>query len=500
MNTNLNRWLGRTAYQIMPDRFCKKDEALTAIQGRNIKAWNDRMPNWEPGIDGEYANDYFYCGNLKGITSKLEYIKNLGFDMIYLNPIEESFSYHHYDPGNQREIDQWLGTWADFTTLCQRAHELGILIVVDLVFNHMGIHSVYFEDPQYAHWIKRDFEGKPIFWWNFKDLPECNTRDTSYQDAMTDVTREYLKHGADGIRLDLGENLPKEFLNAIGRVKEEYPETIIIGEMWGIATDKNDEDAKIFDGQLDSVMNYPLADAILRWTRWGADGHFRYNFERVYRDYPVDAQNILLNNIATHDTPTTMTMMVGEIMNSNVFDKQIWDIEAPWRSENSFDTYGFRKYEMEHDDMSEEEYERAKKLTKVAIAVLYTIPGIPCVYQGTEIADIGYKDPFNRKPYDWDKEEDDMKQFVSTMGAFRRENYEILAEGHASIYQVDSNVLILERFLENGSSIYVAVNRTNEVQNISLPENNSELKIIYASDNESSKSKLGKFGIVIARK
>ena len=499
MSTNLKRWLGRTAYQIMPDRFCKQYESLTAIPGRNIKAWDDRMPNWEPGIDGEYANDYFYCGNLKGITSKLEYLKNLGFDMIYLNPIEESFSYHHYDPENQREIDQWLGTWTDFAKLCDKAHELGILVVVDLVFNHMGIRSIYFNDPQYAHWIKRKENGDPVFWWGFKDLPECNTKDTSYQEAMTDVVKKYLGLGADGIRLDLGENLPKEFLDAIGKVKEEYPETIIIGEMWGIATDKNDEDAKIFDGQLDSVMNYPLADAILRWTRWGVDGHFRYNFERVYRDYPVDVQNVLLNNIATHDTPTTMTMMVGEIMNGNIFDKQIWDIEAPWRYENGFDTYGFRKYEMEHDGMTKEEYELAKQLTKVAIAILYTIPGIPCIYQGTEIADVGYKDPFNRKPYDWNKDEEDMKQFVATMGTYRAENKDILAEGKAIIVRVDSDVLILERYLEDGGKIYVAVNRTDKIQNISLPNDTPELKIIFATNNESSKSKLAEFGIIIAR-
>ena len=497
MSTNLNCWLGRTAYQIMPDRFCKLDENLRAIPGRTIKAWDDRMPNWRPGLDGEYTNDYFYCGNIKGITSKLEYIKSLGFDMIYLTPIIDSYSYHHYDPNNHFKIDQWLGTWSEFNSMCNKAHKLGILIVVDIVFNHTGIRSIYFDNPKYANWYKRDSDGNPVFWWNFKDLPECNTLDSHYQEEMTNVVRKYLQMGADGIRFDLGENLPKEFLDAIGIVKEEYPTAIFIGEMWGIASDKDYEDAKIFDGQLDSVMNYPLADAILRWTRWGEYGHFEYNFKRVYHDYPINVQNVLLNNIATHDTPTTMTMLVGEKMNPDVFSDRIWDIEKPWRTEDSFDTYGFRKFEAEHDAIIGEDYIKAKLLTKIAIAILYTIPGIPCIYQGTEIADTGYKDPFNRKPYDWNKNEEGMKQFVTMMGNYRKENSDILAEGKAKIIRADSDILIIERFIDDVKRIYLAVNRTPNYQSISLP-NDDSLKIIFAMDN-CSKLELVSYGIVIAR-
>ena len=498
MSTNLNCWLGRTAYQIMPDRFCKLNEQLRAIPGRTIKAWDDRMPNWKPGIDGEYTNDYFYCGNIKGIISKLEYIKNLGFDTLYLTPIEASFSNHHYDPANHLEIDQWLGSWTEFAVMCEKAHELGILIVVDIVCNHTGIHSIYYENPQYAHWYKRKPNGEISFWWGFKDLPECNTMNKQYQDEMTNVIKHYLRIGADGIRLDLGESLPKEFLMAIARVKEEFPEAIFIGEMWGIATDKSYEDAKIFDGQLDSVMNYPLADAILRWTRWGKDGHFRYNFERVYNEYPAEVQNVLLNNIATHDTPTTMTMLAGDKMNDDVFGDSIWDIEAPWRTEDDFDTYGFRKFEAEHDAIVGKEYNKAKALTKIAIAILYTIPGIPCIYQGTEIADTGYKDPFNRKPYDWNKVEEDMKQFVSMMGQYRKGNSDILAKGKARIVRIDANVLILGRYLDDGSRIYLAVNRTESSQNIDLFAYGNQFQVIFAMDN-CSLCELKSYGIIIVR-
>ena len=142
---NLNIWLGRTAYQLIPDRFFRFGNVPNEIEGRLLKDWNDRMPNWKPDSDGVYRNNYFYGGNLKGIAEKLSYLKGLGFNMIYITPIEESVSYHHYDVGNHLNIDPWLGTWSDFRDLCNKAHLLDILIMVDLVFNHTSIHSRYYQ-------------------------------------------------------------------------------------------------------------------------------------------------------------------------------------------------------------------------------------------------------------------------------------------------------------------------------------------------------------------
>lgn len=498
MSDKLNRWLGRTAYQIMPDRFCRVDEPMEAFEDRTLKAWNDRMPNWRPGLDGEYKNDYFYGGNLKGIISKLEYIRELGFTMIYITPIGSSHSYHHYDPQNHMEIDQWLGTWDDFKDLCNRAHQLGILVVVDVVFNHTGIKSIYYEEPQYAHWYKRKSSGEISFWWGFKDLPECNTLDKSYQEEMKKVLEKYLENGADGVRFDLGEGLSKEFLLVMGEVKEQYPETIFIGEMWGFATDKSQEDGKIFDGQLDSIMNYPISDGILRWVRWGFHAHFIYNYSRVYGEYPFEVQNLLLNNIGTHDTPTTMTMLGGEKMNDNVFDKQIWDIEAPWRTSSGFDTYRFREFEAQNDELKIYEYVKAKAFTKIAIAIMYFLPGIPCIYQGTEIAETGYKDPFNRKPYNWDNLDEEMIEFVAKMGKIREENKDILAKGNSRIIKIDESVLIIERFNEFGNRIVIAVNRTSTWQYYMIPGNNTNMKVVYGLEG-CSNTWLSEFGIFIAR-
>lgn len=489
MSTNLSIWLGRTAYQIIPDRFFRSGGTPTHYNGRKLKDWTDRMPDWKPDYDGEYRNLYYYGGNLKGIEEKLPYLKYLGFDMLYITPVNQSTAYHHYDVSNHLMIDPWLGTWDDFRSMCQKAKEMDILIVVDLVFNHTGINSIYFNNPIYQGWYKT------TFWSGFKDMPECNTLFKGYQDEMTKVVEKYLENGANGVRFDLGENLPKEFLQAVARVKEKYPSAIFICEMWDIATNKHDP--KIFDGQFDSLMNYPIADANLRWTRYGRFEHFTYNFNRVYNEYPINVRHLLLNNIATHDTPTTMTMLAGAKMNSNMFGERIWDIEAPWRKGDSFDTYKFREYEAENDKLYGEKYVQAKKLTQIALAIMYNVPGIPCVYQGTEVADTGYKDPFNRKPYPWHNQDEEMKDFVRKLGKYRRSNADILATGDAKIVSITESVLALERY-QNDKKVILAVNRTAQEQAINLQASYGNAKTIFTINNSTSEV-LSPYGIIVIR-
>lgn len=482
-NIDFKKWQGRTAYQLIPDRFYKGKGSTEKIEGRVLKNWDDRTPNWQPDEKGEYLNNFYYGGNIEGIKSKLNYLKKLGFDMIYITPIEQSSSYHHYDVGNHSEIDPWLGNWTDFKNLCKVAHELDILIMVDLVFNHTGIDSIYANDPKYHDWYKYDSNGDYVYWWGFKTMIECDTLNKSYQDAMTKIVEKYLENGADGIRLDLGENLSKEFLLSLQRVKEKYPNALFVGETWGFAIPDNQKDeSKILDGELDSVMNYPMSDAILRWVRYGDYIHFKYNFDKVYNSYPSNVQNVLLNNIGTHDTPMTMTMLAGDKMNSDVFKGFIWDIEAPWRSNNSFDTYGFRKFEAENDKLDNEKYQVGKKLTKISLAIMYNLPGIPCVFQGTEIAETGYKDPFCRKPYNWKNNEEDMKQFVSKLGEYRKNNREILSTGKVNLLKADNQLLIFEREIENGNKIIFVANRTPDdvyvqIDDDDLAENQKNLWI-----------------------
>src|SRR5699024_6984954 len=109
---------GRIGYFIFVDRFCRGNELPpNPIEGRILKDWNDSAPNWWPNQQGEYPNNYFYGGDLQGITQKLSYLKMIfGVDLLYISPVSKTPSSHHYDVEDQRIIDPWIGTWEDYRT------------------------------------------------------------------------------------------------------------------------------------------------------------------------------------------------------------------------------------------------------------------------------------------------------------------------------------------------------------------------------------------------
>ncbi len=418
---------GRTGLQIFVDRFCREGTPPEPIQGRILKDWKDTIPNWKPDTNGVYQNDYFYGGNLKGITAKLEYIKENGFNLIYLNPIGVSETSHHYEPTDQLQIDPWIGTWGDFRELCNEAHKRDILIVVDLVFNHMGVKSPIFKDAlnpssKYHNWFEWK-NGKPVFWGGFDNMPQCNKYDSAYQEYACSVAAYYIKMGADGIRLDLGENFPYEFMVKFRKeVKKLNPEVLIVSEMWGL---DNHRTVPQLDGmQVDSVMNYPLGDAIIRWVRFCNNLHFEYIFGEILK-YCKQADEVLWNHLDTHDTPRVINLLVGDGILQDPYKGACWDIEAPWRHDGWFDTYGFRKWEFEHDciDMKE-----ARKSLIMASTIQYFMPGIPIVFAGTEVGVTGYKDPFNRKPYPWDNPDVEILRHYRKLGELRSSNREFFSE------------------------------------------------------------------------
>ena len=300
------RFSGRIGYHVFVDRFYRAGPPPEPMPGRKIKSWEDSMPDWGPDYDGIFQNDYFYGGNLKGIIQKLDYLKSLSVGILYLSPISRSYTYHHYDVGDQTEIDPYIGDWEDFWKLCLEAHKRNILIIVDLVFNHMSGNSEPFRkalngDATYRNWFEWDASNNPIYWYGFKDMPQCNKLYKEYQDYACKAAKKYVEYGADGIRLDLGEILPKEFILSVRNAAKSVNEEILfISEMWDSAVYK--AEPQIYDGLVDSVMNYPLSDAISRWVRFGNQSHLDACMGLLAK-YPVQVQDVLWNHLDTHDTP-----------------------------------------------------------------------------------------------------------------------------------------------------------------------------------------------------
>lgn len=489
-----NRFKGRIGYHIFVDRYCRAGPEPPTMEGRRLKPWTDSVPDWWPDQDGEYRNEYFYGGNLQGIIQNLEYITKLSADLLYLSPISKTHTNHHYDVEDQRVIDPYIGTWDDFTSLCIKAHERNMLVAVDLVFNHMGAKSEFFQkalqgDERYRNWFEWDERGNPVYWYGFKDMPQTNKLNPDYQEYACEVVEKYVTAGADCIRLDLGEILPKEFVQKIKqRARSINPEVLIVSEMWDFALFRSNP--QIYDGQVDSVMNYPLSDAIIRWVRYGNHLHFSACMKNLAK-YPKEVHDVLWNHLDTHDTPRALNMLAGNGMTENPFSGRIWDIEGPWRRNDGFDTYNFRKWEAENDFCLTDE---AIKKLELAATAQFLMKGIPIIFSGTEVGVCGNKDPFNRKPYPWENENLWIRQFYAVLGNMRRSNRDILADGDIYTYADDR---VLEIVRRSKAGIIVAfLNRTNSRHQLDLNYPNS--KTIFSLNGSTDKI-LQPYGAVVCR-
>ena len=217
-------------YQIFPDRFGFSDDgaAQAGIEYHRRLGQTPEMHGsiaepvkWQPRPgEKDYAPDDFYGGTLKGIAKKLPYLKALGIGTLYLNPIVEARSNHRYDTSNYENVDPILGSVDDYVNLCAEAERLGIEVINDGVFSHTGADSIYFDRfgsyggvgahaskaSPYFNWFDfRSFPDDYRCWWNFRDLPEVNEEDASWQDyiirAKNSIVKLWLRRGASGWRL-----------------------------------------------------------------------------------------------------------------------------------------------------------------------------------------------------------------------------------------------------------------------------------------------------------
>lgn len=415
---------GAVMYQIFPDRFYRS-ESSEPKESRNERiihrSWEEK-PHCCYDYDGFKCNDYF-CGNLKGIEEKLPYINALGVTHIYLNPIFESAENHRYSTSDYMNIDPYLGDSADFISLCKKAAEYNIKIILDGVFSHTGDDSIYFnrykhygasgayndKNSPYWQWYSfTDYPDSYDCWWGFKTLPNVRETNSGYMDFITGangVLRHWLRLGASGWRLDVADELPDEFLDSVRTaVKSENPEALIIGEVWENAVTKCSYGAQrrfLAGRQCDSVMNYPFSNAICGFIKSGDADAFYEAVMEIINDYPAPAVKCLMNMLSTHDTARIINRLALERM--------------PARSEQS------------GAQLSPDEYLRGVELMKSAVILQYTLPGIPCIFYGDEAGLDGFEDPFCRGTFPWGKEEKSLLNLHRNLGIIRNKYKEDFA-------------------------------------------------------------------------
>ena len=418
--------------------------------------WYDGVPEYPEYPGGFVKNNMFFGGTLWGIIEKLPYLKELGVDIIYLNPIFEAYSNHKYDTGNYMRVDAMFGGDEAFDALVREADKLGIGIILDGVFNHTGSDSIYFnkngrynsvgaynsrESEYYDWYIFTDYPDEYESWWGIEILPKINGKNSAFREFIcgeNGVIKHYLKRGAYGWRLDVADELDEDMLKGIRAAAKSEKDAPVIGEVWEDASNKVAYDRRrhYFRGyELDSVMNYPLRRAVIDFLLKGDSEQIARITTELYMHYPKAVSDALMNFLGTHDTERILTVLGGE------------DISEKSNAELSV-------YKM-----SRENREKATELLKLAYLIIATMPGVPCIYYGDEAGLEGARDPFNRKPYPWGRENGELVSWYKTVGSLRKSE-PLFKDGYYRVLESDSGYFVYERFNDE-KRIVVAVNRSN---------------------------------------
>lgn len=343
----------KVVYQIFPSRYA-------ASQPVDKELWYKAPITFTDNLHGD----------IRGIIDHLDYIRDLGIDVIYLTPIFKSDSSHKYDTIDYYQIDPSFGTAEDLRELVQKAHQYGMKVVLDAVFNHTGRDFFAFKDiienkekSKYLDWYfidKFPLDTEPGQAPNFKcfgyygGMPKLNLKNPEVEKYVTDVACYWIKEcDIDGWRMDVGDEIShyfwKHFRRAVKAVKKD---ALIIGEIWHYAGDFLEGD------EWDTVMNYP----------------FYLNLIDLLADEKIGVSRFIQN----------FGYMKGRL------NKKCYPLM--WNLIDSHDTARFLHLC------------NNKQKQHLAAAFQLLMPGMPMIYYGDELAMPGANDPDCRRGMYWDEE------------------------------------------------------------------------------------------------
>ena len=421
-----SKWLQESvAYQIFVDRFCNGDES---INPDNTMKWGN--------VNLTYHSRF--GGDLRGIINQLDYLKELGIDLIYLTPIFESNTAHKYNVTDYYSIDPEFGNIDTIKELVSKAHEKGIRIVLDAVFNHSGADFFAFKDvlenqekSKYVDWYFIDkfpvsTENKSYYTFgnDQRNMPKLNTSNEEVREYLLKVSEYWIKEvGIDGWRLDVCDEVDHDFWRAFKkRVKKANKDAVIIGEIM------HEANSFLKGDQLDSIMNYPFKLAMVDF--------------------------FAKNNISAEEFDSVLGL--NRIMYMDSITKQMWNLIG------SHDTPRFFTECSEDIDRM-----------KLAIAFQFTYIGVPYIYYGDEVGLTGSNDPYSRKCMVWEEElqNKEILEFYKEMIKLRKDNKALIYGDYKVLFCKD-NVLVFERnygdekitiaFNNNGYDYYLQMYQDNE--------------------------------------
>lgn len=415
------------AYHIFLDRFCASGKAYQNLKPNSfIYATKNDLPMYIKEQNGDIARWDFYGGDLWGVIDKLDYLSDMGITILYLSPLFTSRSNHRYDTLDYLEIDPMLGGEKAFTTLLKECNKKGMRIILDGVFNHCGSDSIYFDyfnkygegayhniDSPYRDWFIFHEDNTYESWWGINDLPKFNSQNRDFRNFILEAIKKWSAYGIGGWRLDVADELDDNFIHEIRECLSE--DQVLLGEVWEDPTNKISYDKRrsYVDGEhMHGVMNYPFRDGIIDLLRQDITLEtFQKQLLHIKENYPNYLLLNNLNNIGTHDTKRIMTMLNGDEL-----------------------------------------------LVQLALTIMMTLPGVPCVYYGDEIGLPGEKDPDNRRFFTWENVGTPLQVYASDTQKLRRQ-FPTFVRGDLNFIDHE-NVLIIVR--EDATSKLISVFNIND--------------------------------------
>ncbi len=391
-------------YQIFPERFYNGDKSNDP---EGTRAWKYEH------IYAPWGWSAFYGGDINGILKKLSYLKELGVNALYLNPIFTSPSNHKYNTVDYFHVDPHFGGDSVFLSLLNTAHKNGIKVVLDGVFNHTSDQHPFFKDvrergpesPYYNYYIVKKWPFPSVFdennkpsdyyecWWGFGSLPKLNYNNNKVVSYTLGIAKYWENSGIDGFRLDVPNEVPHFFWRIFRDTMKHYNRDFyIVGEIWG------NPYSWLSGDEFDGTMNYPLRGSIISLLTGTQDAEgFIKSVKGLYENMPRPARRAMLNILSTHDTRRIRTVLRGNT-----------------------------------------------EKVKLAYLLSFTMPGVPCIYYGDEIGVEGEKDPDSRRVFPWDsvKANEKLLNYFKRLVKFRKTHPEFSEGG---IKLISSNPICIER-------------------------------------------------------
>ncbi|MCM3719076.1 alpha-amylase family glycosyl hydrolase [Fictibacillus phosphorivorans] len=405
-------WKDETIYFIMIDRFHNGDKK------------NDF------DVDPTDPSAY-HGGDFKGITKKLDYLKDLGVTAIWMTPVvkNEERGYHGYWTEDFYETEEHFGTEEELKKLVQKAHDRDIKVIVDLVVNHTGYIHAWQNNTEKKDWFHPKQE---ITNWDDQQnvengwlagLPDLNTENPETRKYLLDMAEYWIKEtNIDGYRLDTVKHVPKDFwVEFSERVKNVKSDFYLIGEVW-----HNDPRyiSEYNKAGIQSFVDYPLFNEMVRVFRQSGQSlselHSVWERNKYYYDDPY----MLGNFIDNHDN----IRFVREVL-------------------------------LKQED--------PEKRLKMALTYLYTAPGIPILYQGTEHMVDGGKDPDNRRMMAFNQNKK-IETFTAKLGSLRQK-HPALRRGDFTMIKDEGAKGVFKRTYK-GETLYIVFNNDKKAVNIAFQD------------------------------